>query len=379
MRVCILDCYTDEASGLGVMPYLGTYPRYCWSRLRQLHPDAQLRYLTIDDLRLHAKHDGKIPERAKERKTDITIYNLTKNAPDAMRILHDAELVVVVLGVHVPGKYLSAVPGVLTEVLPLVRALPGRKVLIGPAVFGSQLFGGRRSETADLSCFSEVDWDYLDINEYAQVGSAAVGADLVSQLGFEVIAELETGKGCDVGKCSFCLEPLKNKVSFRTVDDVLAEAKALYAQGVRHFRLGKQTCFYSYQGGDVNAIVSLLRGMREACPQLKTLHIDNVNPNRVVADRGAVVTKAIVQYCTPGNVAAFGVESFDLAVVKENRLNTVPAIAYKATKILNEHGAAKGVNGMPHFLPGINIIYGLKAESKETHAQNMLWLKRFLD
>ncbi len=30
MHYTILDCYTDEASGLGVPPYLGTYPRYTY-------------------------------------------------------------------------------------------------------------------------------------------------------------------------------------------------------------------------------------------------------------------------------------------------------------------------------------------------------------
>ena len=41
----ILDCYTDEPAGLGVPPYLGTYPRYLAGYL-----DDPV-YLTIDDLR----------------------------------------------------------------------------------------------------------------------------------------------------------------------------------------------------------------------------------------------------------------------------------------------------------------------------------------
>ena len=46
MTYTILDCYTDEPAGLGVPPYLGTYPRYIAGSLEKI-PN----YLTIDDLR----------------------------------------------------------------------------------------------------------------------------------------------------------------------------------------------------------------------------------------------------------------------------------------------------------------------------------------
>ena len=49
MAYTILDCYTDEASGLGVPPYLGTYPRYIAGYLKSLGED--FKYITIDDLR----------------------------------------------------------------------------------------------------------------------------------------------------------------------------------------------------------------------------------------------------------------------------------------------------------------------------------------
>ena len=50
MKYTILDCYTDEASGLGVPPYLGTYPRYIYGQLKtEWH---EVSYITIDDLRL---------------------------------------------------------------------------------------------------------------------------------------------------------------------------------------------------------------------------------------------------------------------------------------------------------------------------------------
>src|SRR3989337_128647 len=87
-------------------------------------------------------------------------------------------------------------------------------------------------------------------------------------------------------------------------------------------------------------------------------------------------TKAVVKYCTEGNIAAFGVESFDPAVVKENLLNCSPNIAMKAIELLNTYGAERGPNGMPKFLPGINIIFGLGRETKKTYEFNMNALKK---
>src|SRR3989338_903924 len=80
----------------------------------------------------------------------------------------------------------------------------------------------------------------------------------------------------------------------------------------------------------------LLKEIRHECPDIKVLHIDNVNPLKVVADKGSETTKAIVKYCTSGNVAAFGIESFDADVAKQNCLNASPQIAYEAVKILNK-------------------------------------------
>ena len=51
MKYTILDCYTDEPAGLGVPPYLGTYPRYVAGYLNE-----DITYLTIDDLRLFIKN-----------------------------------------------------------------------------------------------------------------------------------------------------------------------------------------------------------------------------------------------------------------------------------------------------------------------------------
>jgi len=200
---------------------------------------------------------------------------------------------------------------------------------------------------------------------------AKEGASLIKQIPDERIIEVETGRGCPrINGCSFCLEPIKHKgIVFRKVDFIVDEIKAFYSLGCRYFRLGKQSCFYSYPD-----IKGLLKGIWDKCPEIKVLHIDNVNPAIVDEEK----TKIIARYCTSGNVAAFGVESFDKKVISENNLNSDPETTMKAIRIINKFGKEIGANGMPKFLPGINLLFGLKGESKKTHEENMKYLKLIL-
>jgi len=366
MKYAILDCYTDEPAGLGVPPYLGTYPRYIAGYLNE-----DVYYLTIDDLRLWKKNNSEIKPVKPSQKTDITTYNLTINFKNIQRILLETDTLIVVLGVHVPGKYLSAVPGTLNEIIKLLKNFPCKKILTGPAVFGTQLEGGKFYEKADLKVFDKIDYSmfnfkYNDVKDYALKGTK-----IIMQIPDLRMIEIEAGHGCDIGHCSFCTEPIKNKVEFREKEDILKEIIEFYKLGCRFFRLGKQTCFYTFPKA-----IELLKEIWHYCPDVKVLHIDNVNPVKVVMDKQHEITKAVVKYCTSGNIAAFGIESFDSEVVKQNTLNTTPKIAYEAIKILNKYGAERGENGLPKYLPGINIIFGLRAESKKTHEENMKWLKK---
>src|SRR3989344_5172773 len=346
MKYTILDCYTDEPAGLGVPPYLGTYPRYIVGYL-----DCDVTYLTIDDLRLFIKNNSIIKNTKPSQKTNITTYNLTTNYKNIQKIISETETLIVVLGVHVPGKYLSAVPGTLHEIIPLIKNLKCRKILTGPAVFGTQLFGGRFFEKADLSVFDKVDYSMFNFKYDDVKGHSIKGASIIKQIPDIRMIEIETGHGCDIGKCSFCTEPLKNKVEFRDKEDVLKEIIEFYKLGARYFRLGKQTCFYT-----LPYAAELLKEINTNCPDIKVLHIDNVNPVKVVMDK-----------------------KNDLEVVKANTLNTPPQIAYEAIKILNEYGSERGPDGMPRFLPGVNIIFGLRNETKKTHSENMKWLSRIYD
>ncbi len=367
MRYTILDCYTDEPSGLGVPPYLGVYPRYIYGKLK-----GKIDYITIDDLRFNKKFSINKKSNNKnliknEIKTNIKVYNLTKSSERIKEILEKTETLIVILGVHTPGKYLSAVPGTLKEVIGLIRDMDCKKILTGPAVFGTATEGGKFFEKAELSVFDEI----KDYNFSFSGLKAKEGTSLIKQIPDERIIEIETGRGCPrINGCSFCLEPIKHKgIVFRKVDFIVDEIKAFYELGCRYFRLGKQSCFYSFP-----KMEELLKDIWQECPEIKVLHIDNVNPAMVDEEK----TKLITRYCTSGNVAAFGVESFDSRVISENNLNSDPETTMKAIKIINKYGGEIGANGMPKFLPGINLLFGLKGESKKTHEENMKYLKLIL-
>ena len=84
MAYTILDCYTDEAAGLGVPPYLGTYSRYIAGYLNE-----EVYYITIDDLRFYRKYNSRIKQPKPSQKTDVYTYNLTKNHNNISKILDE--------------------------------------------------------------------------------------------------------------------------------------------------------------------------------------------------------------------------------------------------------------------------------------------------
>ncbi|MDK2384554.1 MAG: radical SAM protein, partial [Candidatus Korarchaeota archaeon] len=83
-KVLILDGYTDEPAGLGVPPYIDVYPRYIAGAAWSAAPDAEVRYMTVDQAR-----------------RDIHGF---------LKLASRAELLVVIAGVTVPGRYLSGHP-----------------------------------------------------------------------------------------------------------------------------------------------------------------------------------------------------------------------------------------------------------------------------
>lgn len=388
----IIDGYVDEPTCLGVPPYISPYPRYTAGALYQAKKQTRLMYLTIDQLR---------------------------DKPEMTSQLQKTDIIIVIAGTTVPGRYLSGYPASPKELIrflqPLQRPL---KILAGPAAqHGFGMTGGKKayettmvSSAFDLIVPGDIEQviynliknrlklDDVDVNQCrtsaAEIGSFAVtGASLVKMhpnYPKYIIAEIETYRGCSrtiTGGCSFCTEPHKGPPDFRPIKDILNEIKALYQHGIRHFRLGKQPCIFSYQAKDSERyefpmpnpeiIQKLFQGIRTVAPNLKTLHIDNANPGVIARfpQQCKDIAKTIIKHHTSGDVAAFGVESVDPTVIKANNLKAHPDEILNAIKLLNKIGSKRGTNGLPELLPGINFVFGLQGETKKTFQLNYDFLK----
>lgn len=77
-----------------------------------------------------------------------------------------------------------------------------------------------------------------------------------------------------------------------------------------------------------------------------------------------------------GNIAPFGIESFDDNVRKATHIYGSADKIINAIEIINEYGAEIGQNGFPKFLPGINLMHGLPGQTEKTHEINMEFLNR---
>lgn len=393
-KAVILDGYTDEPAGLGVPPYINTYPRLVAGAIWLARPEAEIKYWTIDSAR----------------------KNLSVFIDDAKR----SDVVIFIHGMEVPGKYLGGKPmsiGELEYFATIIR--DAVKILTGPvARFGTGFGGGSVAYSTKRFhglidyivrgdpeiFFYEAASDGLEKADpfkqrenYDLADRAFIeGARIVTQHpnhGKNLVVEIETYRGCPryiVGGCSFCIEPRYGKPVMRPVQGIVEEVRRLYLLGVRHVRLGKQPDILTYMARGVGereypepnpeALRQLFHGIRTNAPGLITLHIDNVNPGTIVNHREKAIEalKIIVEYHTPGDVAALGVESFDEEVIKRNKLKTTPEETLEAIRVINKIGSMRGWNGLPHLLPGINLLYGLPKESKETYRINYEYLMRIL-
>jgi radical SAM superfamily enzyme with C-terminal helix-hairpin-helix motif len=396
VTVTILDGYVDEPTCLGVPPYMSPYPRYIAGALWCFDKKIRVHYVTIDQIRRDQSF---------------------------LKILSGSDLVVVVTGMVVPGRYLAGFPASPAELNMFLSGLDQPvKVLCGPAArHGFGLAGGRQvrdyhsvMDVFDLSIPGDSELVVYDLLENrmnvdgvdpkrcranaAMIRDFAVrGAQVAVQhpnFPDYFIAEIETYRGCPrsiTGGCSFCSEPLKGAPDFRSVKDVVDEVTALYSVGCRHFRLGNQPCIFSYMAYDADknefpqpnpeALEKLLSGIHATAPDMKTLHIDNANPGVIARypNESRRIAKTIIKYHTPGDVAAFGVESVDPTVIKENNLKASAEEVKIAVKLLNEVGTQRGDNGLPELLPGLNFVFGLIGETKQTFQQNYEFLKNLLE
>lgn len=393
-RVVIIDGYTDEPAGLGVPPYINTYPRLIAGSIWYADRSIDIRYFTIDMVR--------------------------KNIREFMKIAMVSDVVVVIAGAEVPGRYLGGRPITINELERLMMLLDEKiRVLIGPAArFGIGLGGGsialpikrlKRlfeyivSGDPEFFFYNAIrhGWEKAPTTWIRQDYSLAdrafyYGAMIIKQhpnYGWNLIVEIETFRGCPryiIGGCSFCIEPRMGIVVYRSIEGILREIKALDRFGTRHYRIGKQPDILAYMAYDtgrtefprpnINALKKLFHGIRSMAQGLRVLHIDNVNPGTIVHNKDEAIRalKTIVKYHTPGDVAALGIESFDPRVIKYNNLKVHPEEALEAIRIINNIGAKRGSNGLPELLPGINLLYGLPGETRYTYHINLEYLRKIL-
>ncbi|HID16451.1 MAG TPA: radical SAM protein, partial [Candidatus Atribacteria bacterium] len=256
-RAIIIDGYNDEPAGLGVPPYLDIYARYTAGAIWTYDKSIEINYFTIDEVR---EKYSKIIKKANK-----------------------AELVIIIAGMVVPGKYLGGKPIKPREVLQIAKTLTKPiKILGGPAAkFGFGIEGGKRTASikeieeeidiivkGDLEIvvynllregLEESKINPMEKRENAhQIREFAIrGAKIVKDhpnYGFNLICEIETYRGCPrfiTGCCSFCAEIFHGLPDFRPVKDIVDEIEALYKYGVRNFRLGRQPDIYSYMAHGV--------------------------------------------------------------------------------------------------------------------------------
>lgn len=371
MKCVIVDGYVDEPTCLGVPPYISPHPRYIAGAMVDagISP-SDVHYCTIDQLRCN---------------------------PQLSKTLEVADLLVLIAGNTVPGRYLGATPITLREIKDLEARYREKLIIGGPLQLGYSPQGGTRA--AELKhlhvCRGDLEayiYEYLrepgsEVERWRSTREIArwsvKGAFIIKQHpGFpRVMCELETYRGCHRHThCSFCTEPLYEK-STRRVEEITREVAALYNNGARYFRLGRQPDLLTYQGIETpegfapnpDAIEKLYRGIRQAAPELKVLHLDNMNPTTIAEfpEQTRRVLKIIVKYHTSGDVAALGVESADPAVIRRNNLKVYPEDVITAVEMINEVGAKRGKSGLPELLPGLNFVYGLPGETKHTYALNL--------
>jgi radical SAM superfamily enzyme with C-terminal helix-hairpin-helix motif len=375
----ILDGYVDEPACLGVPPYISPYIRtVAGALIAHGHTPG---YLTIDQLR-------KDPMRTAD--------------------LNKADLLVMIAGVTVPGKYLGGTPATLTEIQQVGHMVRGPKKLIGgPIGFGYAGEGGKKAIRQVISGFDvlltgepaiALD-NYLAGNEpsgvldYTRTDRWSVtGSGIIAQHPDYpyVMCELETARGCShgaTGGCSFCTEPFYGMPKYRGIPAIAEEVGALHASGARHFRAGRQPDILAYGAGPgeypapvPEKLEALFSAIRTAAPELRTLHIDNTNPATIARHEDAAreALRAIIRHHTPGDVAAFGMETADPVVVAANNLKALPDDVFHAIGIVNEEGGKRRDN-VPELLPGLNFVCGLAGETEQTYELNEQFLVKVRD
>ncbi len=402
MKILFIDGYVDEPAALGVPPYLSPQARYVWGAVQDAGADG--RYMTIDEVRRRSNILVREPDagiNSTEGFRKPVKYPVTDEKID---------LLVLLAGAVVPGRYLRAFPISKREINALIKWFDGPVILGGAQIRQNQqeyrIVSQKRphfhisTKDLDASVFDFLSQDsFQDRRRTEEEWDkwALLGASLTvfhPDYPEPLICDVDTSRGCVrwfTGGCRFCIEPSYGKPFFRSISSIKNEVQRLSDANVRNFRLGGQSCFFCYKALNVgetetpeprpSMIESLLREVRTAAPDLSVLHLDNANP-AVIAEhpeKAKQIMNSILKYCTPGNVLALGMESADPRIIHAENLNASPQQMWEAVKLINAAGGLRGANGMPHTLPGINILCGFNLENKNTYSLNFQFLESLLN
>src|SRR5574344_2762658 len=143
----IIDCYTDEPSGLGVPPFLSVHSRYIAGSLEE--QNIKYYYITIDDLRYSSG------ERNFENSYNKRIINTTKNKENIPEILNNADNLYIVMGCFVKYEYVSAEPPTLVEIEKLLQNNKS-KTLLFYSLGGNELTRENIRKTVPQKLFSDI-------------------------------------------------------------------------------------------------------------------------------------------------------------------------------------------------------------------------------
>ena len=364
-KVAVIDGYIDDPAALGVPPYISPMIRAVAGAAKDA--GAEVEYITVDMLR-----KGTEPP--------------------------EADVSVVLSGNTVPGKYLRSMPMSGKELRNLAPRLKGWKMIGGSAAFSpdADAFDFRIARDLAASLYDglmglEVGERLRTLDEWNRW--MVLGADIVtSHQDFPepLMVEIESYRGChrwSVGGCSFCIEPSKGRPLMRSPKDILEEAARLRELGVRNVRIGGQTCIVSY-GADPDSACPRPRPdlVRELFEGLKALDftclcVDNADPAVIATypEESEEIVRILADCCSSGNVLAMGLESADPAVKEANNLNASAEQLKEAVRIVNRAGGARGEEGLPKVLPGINLICGLDGETDATYKMDLALLHELLD
>lgn len=365
-KFLILDFFVDEPACFGVPHFISPYPRYLFGALlcSGVNPD-DIDYMTVETLR-----------------------------QDNFQISNDYELVFIIGGAVVPGKYLGHAIGTLPEIHKVLNNNPAKQFAIGglisrqlPESYNDRLYLINKDIEKFASGYIKGDpvddWrTYDELDRWSIAGAGIVARHPEFPL---LIAEIESYRGCPrQSHCSFCSETIFKEIIFRKPENILAEINALIKAGVSRFRIGRQADILAY-GSSLNDCIdgfprpnpAALNELFQPLAELKrdgrirVLNIDNGNPGTIARfeTESRQILEILTDALTPGDTLALGVESFDDNVIKANNLKVTFEQLQRVVHIINEIGGRR-IDGIPIILPGINLVHGLLGESDKTFRIN---------